>query len=240
MNAKAYFSRMPSAGFVQSFASRLVLGIGYGLCKVPADDRKKALEKGLQELWFLAAVVVQWWATSQPASAETKQADAELAPFSLKPLASNLQRVRDKLEPFAKAAYEASSEAGLAGAGVFFKDLTDTVSIDTLLTALRMLFLEGAEKKLFTELPPPPGLKEDFERILANCPVPPAKAAPSRAESFERADLGVRPQPKPDVKPPQPAPLPGEQLARTWLATRGWGGADLDRILEGPNGKAGS
>ena len=127
------FVRGASAGteLIRAFGARLVLAMGYGLRQVPASERKTILEKGLRELWFLALLVVQWWAEKLP-RAEAKVIDEGLEPYSLKPLATNLKQVAERLEPFVRATYEASSDANLAGAGVYFKTLLEDVGADTL------------------------------------------------------------------------------------------------------------
>ena len=98
------FLRGASAGteLIRSFGARLILAMGYGLRQVPASERKTILEKGLRELWFLAMLVLQWWAERLP-KAEAKIIDEGLEPYSLKPLATNLKQVAERLEPFVRA-----------------------------------------------------------------------------------------------------------------------------------------
>lgn len=235
------FLRGAAAGneMIRSFGARLLLAMGYGLRQVPADDRKTILEKGLRELWFLSMLVVQWWADKLP-GAEAEVINKGLAPFSLRPLATNLNRVRDRLEPFVRAAYDASSDANLAGAGVFFKALLDDVGADTLMTALRALPLDAAQDKLLKELPPPDGLRAEFEKVLASTPAPPVVKPEPRGDRFERADLGTRTKPAPPAPPvrPPPANLGAEEKTRSYFASLGWSGSDLERIMGGPSGGA--
>ena len=49
---------------------RRALGAGDGLWAAAGarSERKTILEKGLRELWFLAMLVVQWWADKLPAA----------------------------------------------------------------------------------------------------------------------------------------------------------------------------
>ena len=227
------FSRSAD-GLIRSFAARLILAMGYGLRQVPADDRKTILEKGLRELWFLSMLVVQWWVDKLPA-AEAEIINQGLAPFSLRKVASNLSRVREQLEPFVRAAYEASSDANLAGAGVYFKAVLEQVGVGTLMMALRMLPLDDTQAKLLRELPPPEGLQAEFEAVLASAPAPPIVQPVSRGERFERADLGTRRAPALPVRPPAPNM---DQLTkmRSYFASLGWSGSDLERILSGPTG----
>ena len=229
------FLRGAAAGteMVRSFGARLILAMGYGLRQVPADERKTILEKGLRELWFLSMLVAQWWADKLP-GAEAEVINKGLAPFSLRPMASNLSRVRDRLEPFVRAAYEASSDANLAGAGVFFKALLDQVGADTLTSALRFLPLDEAQNKLMRELPPPDRLQAEFETVLASVPAPPVVKPVNRAEQFERADLGTRVRPTPPVRPPA-VNLDAGAKVRSYFASLGWSGSDLERILGGPS-----
>lgn len=232
------FLRGAAAGneMIRSFGARLILAMGYGLRQVPADDRKTILEKGLRELWFLSMLVVQWWADKLP-GAEAEVINKGLAPFSMRPLAANLNRVRERLEPFVRAAYEASSDANLAGAGVFFKALLETVGADTLTGALRMLPLDEAQNKVFKELPPQNGLQAEFEAVLASAPAPPVVKPVQRGDQFERADLGTRTTPAPPVRPPA-ANMDAQSKTRSYFASLGWSGSDLERIMGGPSGGA--
>jgi len=227
------FSRSAD-GLIRSFAARLILAMGYGLRQVPADDRKTILEKGLRELWFLSMLVVQWWADKLPA-AEAEIINQGLAPFSLRKVASNLSRVREQLEPFVRTTYEASSDANLAGAGVFFKAVLEQVGVGTLVMALRMLPLEDAQAKLLKELPPPAGLQAEFDAVLASTPAPPIVAPVPRGERFDRADLGTRRSPAPVVRPPA-VNMDQQTKLRSYFASLGWSGSDLERIMNGPKG----
>jgi len=235
------FLRGAAAGneMIRAFGARLILAMGYGLRQVPADDRKTILEKGLRELWFLSMLVVQWWADKLP-GAEAEVINKGLAPFSLRPLATNLNRVRDRLEPFVRATYDASSDANLAGAGVFFKALLEDVGADTLTTALRVLPLDAAQDKLLKELPPQGGLQAEFEKVLASTPAPPVVKPEPRGDRFERADLGTRTKPAPPAPPvrPPPANMGADEKTRSYFASLGWSGSDLDRIMGGPSGGA--
>lgn len=227
------FSR-GAEGLIRFFGARLILAMGYGLRQVPADERRTILAKGLQELWFLAMLVVQWWASNLP-GAEAEIINQGLAPYSLRQIASNLSRVRERLEPFVRAAYEASSDANLAGAGVFFKAVLDQIGVGTLMSALRMLPLEDVQAKLLRDWPPPDGLRAEFEAVLASAAAPPLVAPVSRGERFERADLGTRRTPTPPVRPPAANMDPPSKM-RSYFASLGWSGSDLERILNGPTG----
>lgn len=232
------FQRGAAAGneMIRSFGARLILAMGYGLRQVPANERKTILEKGLRELWFLSMLVVQWWADKLP-GAEAEIINKGLAPYSLRPLATNLNRVRERLEPFVRNTYEASSDANLAGAGVFFKALLDDVGADTLTAALRMLPLDAAQDKVFKELPPPNGLQSELESVLASTPAPPVVKPVQRGEQFERADLGTRTKPAAPVRPPA-TNMDAQSKMRSYFASLGWSDSDLDRILNGPSGGA--
>jgi hypothetical protein len=234
------FARSASAGteLIRAFGARLVLAMGYGLRQVPASERKTILEKGLRELWFLAMLVVQWWAERLP-KAEGKVIDERLEPYSLKPLATNLKQIAEKLEPFVRATYEASSDANLAGAGVYFKTLLEDVGADTLTKALRFLPLDAAQEQLFKGIAPPDGLDAEFKHVLASTPAPPVVKPEARGDRFERADLGTRKTPPIAVVPPA-ADLAAQEKLRSYFASLGWAGADLDRILGGPSGVGGA
>ena len=234
------FLRGASAGqeLIRSFGARLILAMGYGLRQVPAGERKTILEKGLRELWFLAMIVVQYWADKLP-KAEATIVREGLEPFALGTLAANLKHVAEKLEPFVRGSYEASSEANLAGAGVYFKALVEDVGADSLTKALRFLPLDAAQEKVFREMAPSDGLEAEFKLVLASTPAPPVVKPEARGERFERADLGTRKAPPTSVIPP-PAELAAQEKLRSYFASLGWSGADLDRILGGPSGSGGA
>ena len=232
------FLRGASAGteLIRSFGARLILAMGYGLRQVPASERKTILEKGLRELWFLSMLVIQWWAERLP-KAEAKVIDEGLEPYSLKPLATNLKQVAERLEPFVRATYEASSDANLAGAGVYFKALLEDVGADTLTKALRFLPLDAAQEQLFKGMSPPDGLEAEFKQVLASTPAPPVVKPEARGDRFERADLGTRTAPAQPARPPAPN-LAVSEKTRSYFASLGWSGDDLERILSGPSGGA--
>ena len=236
------FLRGASAGqeLIRSFGARLILAMGYGLRQVPAGERKTILEKGLRELWFLAMIVVQYWADKLP-KAEATIVREGLEQFALGTLAANLKHVAEKLEPFVRGSYEANSEANLAGAGVYFKALVEDVGADSLTKALRFLPLDAAQEKVFREIAPPDGLEAEFKQVLATQPAPPAVKPEARGERFERAELGTRTQavkPAPAVRPPA-ANLAVSEKTRSYFASLGWSGEDLERILSGPSGAGG-
>ena len=235
---KNLFLRDASAGteLIRSFGARLVLAMGYGLRQVPASERKTILEKGLRELWFLALLVVQWWADRLP-KAEAKVIDEGLEPYALKPLATNLKQIAEKLEPFVSATYEASTDANLAGAGVYFKALLEDVGADTLTKALRFLPLDAAQEQLFKGMGPPDGLEAEFKQVLASTPAPAVVKPEARGDRFERADLGTRTAPTQPARPPAPNIAVSEKT-RSYFASLGWSGDDLERILGGPSGGA--
>jgi len=235
---KNLFLRGASAGqeLIRSFGARLILAMGYGLRQVAAGERKTILEKGLRELWFLAMIVVQYWADKLPKAEATIVRDG-LEPFALGTLAANLKHVAEKLEPFVRGSFEANSEANLAGAGVYFKALVEDVGADSLTKALRFLPLDTAQEKVFREMAPPEGLEAEFKQVLASTPAPPAVKPEARGERFERADLGTRTQPAQPVRPPAPN-LAVSEKTRSYFASLGWSGDDLERILSGPSGGA--
>ena len=232
------FLRGASAGqeLIRSFGARLILAMGYGLRQVPAGERKTILEKGLRELWFLAMIVVQYWADKLP-KAEAAIVRDGLEPFALGTLAANLKHVAEKMEPFVRGSYEASSDANLAGAGVYFKALVEDVGADSLTKALRFLPLDAAQEKVFREMAPPDWLEAEFKQVLSSTPAPPVVKPEARGERFERADLGTRTQPTQPVRPPTPN-LAVSEKTRSYFASLGWSGDDLERILSGPSGGA--
>ncbi len=243
LSREQLFLRDASAGpaVIPAFGARLILAMAYGLRQVPASERKTILEKGLSELWFLAMIVVRYWADRLPKSEATVMRDG-LEPFALGTLAANLKHVAEKLDPFARGSYEASTEVNLAGAGVYFKALVEDVGADTLTKALRFLPLDAAQGKVLREMAPPDGLEAEFKQVMAATPAPPVAKPEARGERYERADLGTR---APVAKAAQPVLPPTPILAvsektRSYFASLGWSGDDLERILSGPSGAGGA
>ena len=105
--------------------------------------------------------------------------------------------------------------------------------------ALRMLPLDAVQDQLFKDLAPPDGLEADFKQVLASTPAPPVVKPEARGDRFERADLGTRKAPPTAVVPP-PADLAAQEKLRSYFASLGWAGTDLDRIMSGPSGSGGA
>ena len=57
----------------------------------------------------------------------------------------------------------------------------------------------------------------------------------TRTERFDRADLGTRRTPAPVVRPPA-VNMDQQTKLRSYFASLGWSGSDLERIMNGPKG----
>ena len=224
MNIRELFG-VPGEGAAQAFAMRLVLALAYGLRQAAENDRKTILARGLREIWFLSVLVVQWW-SRRMSPAEQMATDAALASLNLKPLAKSLDRVGERLEPLAKAAYEAKTDAALAGAGVYFLALLNEIGASTLVTAISTLLVGRTLDTLYERFPPQGWLELEFRNALSS----PGAAQPSPptggAERFERAELGPRSR----------ATGQSDDLVRAYFRSVGWSESDIERILRGPSG----
>jgi len=228
MNIRELFG-VPGEGAAQAYAMRLVLALAYGLRQAAEQDRKTILARGLRELWFLSVLVVQWWSKRMP-PAEQTATDAALAGLNLKTLAKSLDRVAERLEPLAKAAYEAKTDAALEGAGVYFLALLNEIGAGTLLTAISTLLVGKTLDVLYQRFPPQGWLEIEFRKALAS-PIPGAdQPSPPTggAERFERAEVGARSRATSD----------SDDLVRAYFRSVGWSESDIERILRGPSGGA--
>jgi len=219
------FSKTADAGLALRFGSLCALAMGHGI-------RQKSASMGeeLKDIWYLALLAAQSY-QDRMSPAQAQSVNNALAPFGFASLAG---QASSYLANFAGAVWAASSEAQLAGAGAYFKALLDTVDSASLVGFVDKVLPKGKDRA-WTELPPPPEVQRAYKELWS----PPAKAPtttqPSRLDRFDRAE--VRPAPKPAAPTPVPAPaVDRESIARTVVASWGWGGADLEAILGGPHG----
>lgn len=257
-----FFSREPGPSYVPAFGARVVLAMGQGSTRAGGEIQRAIRAEGLDDLWALAMVVVQWYADALP-PAESSAVTSVLQAFALAPVASNLNLFRERLLPFVREAYQAQGEAQLAAAGVYFVAAVEQIGLGTLSSAIKSGPVADLRRKLSASLPPPPGLQAAYERVLAGqagAPTiePAVPAVRSRSDRFDRADFAPRerersqPGPRPEVQarvvrhaaplartPPQlPVPdLADAEVARAYLHTLGWSGSEVDRLLEGPDSK---
>lgn len=256
-----FFSREPGPSYVPAFAGRVVLAMGQGIARAGGEIQRALREEGLDGMWALAVVVVQWYADSLPAP-EAKAVASALQVFALAPIASNLNLFRERLLPFVRGAHEAQSDAQLAAAGVYFVAAVEQIGLGTLSSAIKSGPVSGLKRNLVARLPPPAELQHAYERALGRTPRAPAPepASPplSRSDRFDRADFAPRErdgsQPRlrtavqarvirhatPSTRTPQQPPVPNladAEVARAYLHTLGWSGAEVDRLLEGPDSK---
>lgn len=256
----ALYSREVGPSYVPAFAARLVLAIGKGVQRA-GGELKRTFDEDLKDLWVLAMLVVQWYADQLP-PAESQAVASALKEFSMGGLAANLNLFRERLLPFVKTAHEAQAEAQLAAAGAYFVAAVEQIGLRMLASAINAAPLQALKERLLLRLPPPAGLKEDYERALgiakeapATSPQKSPDSGVSRAERFDRADFAQRPvpgrartAPRTEVtsrvapssatppRPPDPR-LDESTVTQAYLLTLGWKSEDVERIAAGPDGK---
>ena len=256
-----FFTRQPGPSYVPAFAARLVLAMARGTVRAAEDLKRVVLDDGVDGLWTLALVVVQWYAESLPPQ-EAQLVNSALREFAMAPLASNLNLFRERLLPFVQAAHQAQGDAQLAAAAVYFAAAVEQMGASTLSSALKSGPVIALKAKLLTGMPLPPGLKDECLRVLGLAPAAPASSSPprsSRADRFDRADFRPRQvqgralpsarsqarertpsptAPSASVPPQPPTPqLADAEVTRAYLHTLGWQGPEVDRLLDGPNEK---
>ncbi|MFO0580611.1 MAG: hypothetical protein U1A78_42105 [Polyangia bacterium] len=231
-----------------------------GIARAGGETRRALAGEDIEGLWTLALVVAQWYADALPAAEAQTVRDA-LQPFALAPLAANLNGFREQLLPFVRAAHEATSEAQLAAAGVYFVGAVEQIGVGLLSTALRAAPLQAAKAQLVARFPVPSEVKAAHAaavgRKAQEAAVPAAVPRSSRGERFDRSDLGpprrmqsapratqarripqregrAMPAPPP-LEPPRPR-LEGEDVTRAYLHTLGWDADAVERLLAGPDG----
>ena len=128
-------------------------------------ELKRTFDEDLPDLWVLAMVVVQWYADQLP-PAEAQAVSLTLKEFSLGALATNLNLFRERLLPFVKTAHEAQEEAQLAAAGAYFVAAVEQIGMRLLASAISAAPLQAVKERILLRVPPPAGLKEDYERAL--------------------------------------------------------------------------
>ena len=251
------FSRALGPPYVPAFAGRLLLAMARGIARAPDRIKGAFMDEDAEGMWTLAMVVVQWYADNLPAP-EAKAVAAALQEFGVASLASNLNFFRERLLPFVRTAYQAQGDAQLAAAGVYFIGAVEQIGLSLLQTALKAGPVRGMQQKILARLPLPEELKADYYQVLGRQPkgttaLPSAPPPPSRAERFDRADFAPRQAQRnqrgafAQTKPSDPASARGPRpptprlaqtdVTRAYLFTLGWEGAEVDRFLEGPDGK---
>lgn len=257
----ALYSREVAPSYVPAFAARLVLAMAKGVQRA-GGELKRTFDEDLPDLWVLAMVVVQWYADQLP-SAEAQAVTSTLKEFSLGALAANLNLFRERLLPFVKTAHEAQGEAQLAAAGAYFVAAVEQIGMRLLASAMNAAPLQALKGRLLLRVPPPAGLKEEYERALgfvqepsADPPSPPRKtpaSGVSRAERFDRADFvrsaaraptsrraekPSRSTPSAATPPRPPDPdLDDATVTQAYLLTLGWKSEEVERLAAGPKGK---
>ena len=258
------FSREPGPSYVPAFAARLLLSMAKGIARAGGESRRVLMDEDAEGMWTLALVVVQWYADALPPP-EARAVAASLQEFEMVSIVSNLNLFRERLTPFVKTAHQAQSDAQLASAGVYFVAAVEQIGLSMLSSAIKSGPVHALRDKIAARLPLPADLKTDYYSALGaqqrgTTTLPAAPASPSRSDRFDRADFSPRParrvsrsvpgqvvqaatpsqaQPPSAATPPRP-PMPNlanAEVARAYLHTLGWEGNEVDRLLQGPDGK---
>lgn len=257
------FSRSPGPGYVPAFAGRLLLAMARGIAGAKDSIKLAFLEEDVEGMWTLSMVVVQWYASALPPP-DASAVMTTLGELEMSSVATNLNLFREQLMPFVKTAHQAQSDAQLAAAGVYFVAAVEQIGLPTLSAAVKSGQIRALQQRLQARMPLPAELKTDYYQALGTNPkgmvtAPAAQPKPSRAERFDRADFSTKTQARPAAKrsnegaragrnplaassetrslPPPVPNLAHADVTRAYLHTLGWGGAEVDQFLQGPDGK---
>lgn len=183
--------------YLLSLATRTVLAMGHGVQRMKAETRGALTELVSFEVTWPLALLLGGWQLQSRGEALAKAAQLLLAPSGATGLWSSLAAFSGPLSRFMQAAHDATDEAGLAAAGVYFEAAVEAVSASLLAMALRSTTFRPVVTALFSQFPPPPDLAAEYQRRLqgrgqASPASLPTSAMRDRRRSFERADFEAR------------------------------------------------
>ena len=199
--------------YLLSLATRTVLAMGHGVQRMKAETRGALTDLVSFEVTWPLALLLGGWQLQSRGEALAKAAQLLLAPSGATGLWSSLSSFSGPLSRFMQAAHDATEEAGLAAAGVYFEAAVETVSASLLSMALRSAAFRPVVTALSRQFPPPSDLAAEYQRRMQGRgqPAPtslPSSAMQDRRRSFEHADFGAR----------RPLPLRAEPSDATVLA----------------------
>lgn len=183
--------------YLLSLATRTVLAMGHGVQRMKAETRGALAELVSFEVTWPLALLLGGWQLQSRGEALAKAAQLLLAPSGATGLWSSLAAFSGPLSRFMQAAHDATDEAGLAAAGVYFEAAVESVSASLLSMALRSTAFRPVVTALSSQYPPPSDLAPEYQRRMQGRgqPAPaslPSSAMRDRRRSFEHADFGAR------------------------------------------------
>ena len=183
--------------YLLSLATRTVLAMGHGVQRMKAETRGALAELVSFEVTWPLALLLGGWQLQSRGEALAKAAQLLLAPSGATGLWSSLAAFSGPLSRFMQAAHDASDEAGLAAAGVYFEAAVEAVSVSLLSMVLRSTAFRPVVTALSSQFPPPSDLAAEYQRRVQGRGQPspttlPSSAMLDRRQSFERADFGAR------------------------------------------------
>ena len=211
--------------YLLSLATRTVLAMGHGVQRMKAETRAALTELVAVEVSWPLALLLGGWQLQSRGEALAKAAQLLLAPSGATGLWSSLASFSGPLSRFMQAAHDASDEAGLAAAGVYFEAAVEAVSVSLLSMVLRSAAFRPVVTALSSQFPPPSDLGVEYQRRMQSRGQPspatlPSSAMLDRRQRFERADFGARQQ-SISTPEPQAAALLATSIASPSDATKG-------------------
>ena len=183
--------------YLLSLATRTVLAMGHGVQRMKAETRGALTELVSFEVTWPLSLLLGGWQLQSRGEALAKAAQLLLAPSGATGLWSSLAAFSGPLSRFMQAAHDATDEAGLAAAGVYFEAAVESVSVSLLSMVLRSTSFRPVVTALSSQFPPPSDLAAEYQRRMQGRgqPAPaslPSSAMQDRRRSFEHADFGAR------------------------------------------------
>lgn len=197
--------------YLLSLATRTVLAMGHGVQRMKAETRGALTELVSFEVTWPLALLLGGWQLQSRGEALAKAAQLLLAPSGATGLWSSLAAFSGPLSRFMQSAHDATDEAGLAAAGVYFEAAVESVSVSLLSMVLRSTSFRPVVTALSSQFPPPSDLAAEYQRRMQGRGQPsptslPSSAMQDRRRSFEHADFGAR-RPIPSRAEPSDAAL---------------------------------
>lgn len=227
--------------YLLSLATRTVLAMGHGVQRMKAETRGALAELVSFEVTWPLALLLGGWQLQSRGEALAKAAQLLLAPSGATGLWSSLAAFSGPLSRFMQTAHDATDEAGLAAAGVYFEAAVESVSASLLSMALRSTAFRPVVTALSSQYPAPSDLAAEYQRRMQGRgqPAPaslPSSAMRDRRRSFEHADFGAR-RPSASTADQPRAALLVSSTPSPAAATKGAETANKDRSARPPGGE---
>jgi hypothetical protein len=245
----------PAAMRLGQTALRLWRAMEYAIPRLPTSTQAALAGRieGADTRWVLALVLAGWRLSErpEPGAADVEALLNELGAWAVVQQISRLRMLLpDSFQLFVDNAREAETDPKLIGASTYLVSAVHELGetrLNALHTWLRGAQVASAGRALSQRFPVPDPGRPPERAPLASKPVPPRP--PSRAERFDRADLlpsRAVPRAAPrmaassntPLRPPTPV-LDEAALTRAYLFSLGWDGAEVERLMRGPDGPSG-